>query len=267
MVPGTNPRMFYCCASQMVSYLLHLLDYICNQGEFFKTQFMIADKEIKQYQKKNSHLSTQNEKYYHNIQNLKQDFERLTQQLSMKFQMNQSENDFFQNKGLIMIFRIRKTDDARETDACLGTSTTFGVITSNLCCQADEMIFFDAVNSEELYIKDGSVWTEDKICLINSTNNFEIDIPIPDVNVKKLCSIAIYENNQNDFKTREFEIDVSDCFQFACHLEMNSELYDNEVILNGTLVQCDQSSYFGIVTKSKFSYSLFLSRIISKFLR
>ena len=251
----------------MVSYLLHLLNLICYQGEFFKKKF-------EKYEQKTAYLTTEVEKYYQDYQNskneidhLKQDNERLTQQLSMKFQMNQSENDFFQNKGLIMIFRIRKTDDARETDACLGTSTTFGVITSNLCCQADEMIFFDAVNSEELYIKDGSVWTEDKICLINSTNNFEIDIPIPDVDAKKLCSIAIYENNQNDFKTREFEIDVSDCFQFACHLEMNSELYDNEVILNGTLVQCDQSSYFGIVTKSKFSTSLFLSKIISKFLR
>ena len=251
----------------MVSYLFHLLDFICNQGEFFKTQFLTIDKEIKQYKQKNSHLTTQAEKYYQSYQNLKQDFERLTQQLSMKFQINQSENIGFQNKGLIMIFRIRKTDDARETDACLGTSTTFGVITSNLCCQADEMIFFDAVNSEELYIKNGSVWTEETICLINSSNNFEIDFPIPDVDVKELCSIAIYEKNQNDFKTREFEIDVSDCFQFACHLEMNSELFENEVILNGTLVQCDQSSYFGIVTKSKFSYSLFLSRIIPKFLR
>ena len=251
----------------MVSYLFHLLDFICNQGEFFKTQFLTIDKEIKQYKQKNSHLTTQAEKYYQSYQNLKQDFERLTQQLSMKFQINQSENIGFQNKGLIMIFRIRKTDDARETDACLGTSTTFGVITSNLCCQADEMIFFDAVNSEELYIKNGSVWTEETICLINSSNNFEIDFPIPDVDVKELCSIAIYENNQNDFKTREFEIDVSDCFQFACHLEMNSELYENEVILNGTLIQCDQSSYFGIVTKSKFSTSLFLSKIISKFLR
>ena len=63
----------------MVSYLLHLLDYICNQGEFFKTQFLIADKEIKQYEQKNSHLTTQVEKYYQNYQNLKQDFERLTQ--------------------------------------------------------------------------------------------------------------------------------------------------------------------------------------------
>jgi len=251
----------------MVSYLFNLLDFICYQGEFFKTQFLTIDEEIKQYKQKNSHLTTQAEKYYQSYQNLKQDFERLTEQLSMKFQINQSENINFQNKGLIMIFRIRKTDDARETNACLGTSTTFGVITSNLCCQADEMFFFDAVNSEELYIKNGSVWTEEKICLINTTYNFEIDIPIPDVDVKKLCSIAIYENNQNDFKTREFEIDVSDCFQIACHLEMNSELYENEVILNGTLVQCDQSSYFGIVTKSKFSYSLFLSRIISKFLR
>ena len=253
MVLGTNLRMFYCCVSQMVSYLLHLLNFICYQGEFFKNKF-------EKYEQKTAYLTTEVEKYYQDYQNskneidhLKKDFERLTQQLSMKFLMNQSENVLFQNKGFVVIFRIRKTDDARETDACLGTSTTFGVITSNQCCQADEIIFFDAVNLEELYIKDGSVWTEEKICLINSTNNFEIDIPNPDDNIKKFCSIAIYDNNQNDFKTRQLAIDVSDCFQFACHLEMNSELSENEVILNGTLIECDQSSYFGIVTKSKFS--------------
>ena len=219
-------------------------------------------------------MTTEVEKYYQDYQNskneidhLKQDNERLTQQLSMKILMNQSENVLFQNKGFVVISRIRKTDDARETDACLGTSTTFGIITSNQCCQADEIIFFDAVNLEELYIKDGSVWTEEKICLINSTNNFEIDIPNPDDNIKKFCSIAIYDNNQNNFKTRILAIDVSDCFQFTCHLEMNSELSENEVILNGTLIECDQSSYFGIVTKSKFSIFLFPSKIILKFLR
>ena len=200
------------------------------------------------------------EKYHHKYQNsknetnhFKQESERLTEKLSTKCPLKQSDTDLFQYNGLIIIARIRKIDDSRETDVCLGTPTTLGIMTSNQCCQADEMFFFDLNSSEELLIVDDSVWVGEDICLINRTNDFEIDIPISNDNEKKLCSVPIYDNNQEYFKTHEFQIEVSGCFEIACQLEIDSSLYKNQVILNGTLIKCDQSSYSGIVTKSKFS--------------
>ena len=55
-----------------------------------------------------------------------------------------------QPAGHIGISVIRKVENARETDVCIGTSTNFGYITSKSCCQVDEMFLFDLESSEEI---------------------------------------------------------------------------------------------------------------------
>ena len=79
--------------------------------------------------------------------------------------------------GHIGISVIRKVDNARETDICVGTSTKSGYITSKSCCQVDEMFLFDLETSEEIKIEENSIWIEDHICFINTTETLEFDFP------------------------------------------------------------------------------------------
>ena len=74
-----------------------------------------------------------------------------------------------QPAGHIGISVIRKVENARETHVCIGTSTNFGYITSKSCCQVEEMFLFDLENSEEIEIEENSIWIEDHICFINTT--------------------------------------------------------------------------------------------------
>ena len=82
-----------------------------------------------------------------------------------------------QPAGHIGISVIRKVENARETDVCIGTSTNFGYITSKSCCEVEEMFLFDLENSEEIKIEENSIWIEDHICFINTTAMLEFDFP------------------------------------------------------------------------------------------
>ena len=88
-----------------------------------------------------------------------------------------SAQNSLQPAGHIGISVIRKVENARETDVCIGTSTNFGYITSKSCCQVDEMFLFDLESSEEIEIKENSIWIEDHICFINTTETLELDFP------------------------------------------------------------------------------------------
>ena len=79
--------------------------------------------------------------------------------------------------GQIGISVIRKVENARETDICVGASTKSGYITSKSCCEVDEMFLFDLENSEEIKIEENSIWIEDHICFINTTAMLEFDFP------------------------------------------------------------------------------------------
>ena len=88
-----------------------------------------------------------------------------------------SAQNTLQPAGHIGISVIRKVENARETDVCIGTSTNFGYITSKSCCQVDEMFLFDLESSEEIKIKENSIWIEDHICFINTTETLELYFP------------------------------------------------------------------------------------------
>ena len=91
-----------------------------------------------------------------------------------------SAQNKLQPAGHIGISVIRKVENARETDICVGTSTNFGYITSKSCCQVDEMFLFDLENSEEIKIEENSIWIEDHICFINTTASLGFDFPSSD---------------------------------------------------------------------------------------
>ena len=88
-----------------------------------------------------------------------------------------SAQNTLQPAGHIGISVIRKVENTRETDVCVGTSTNFGYFTSKSCCQVDEMFLFDLESSEEIEIKENSIWIEDHICFINTTETLELDFP------------------------------------------------------------------------------------------
>ena len=116
--------------------------YTKSSGDFFKEKLLTAMKKI----------------------------EKLTQECV-------SAQNSLQPAGQIGISVIRKVENARETDVCIGTSTNFGYITSKSCCQVDEMFMFDLESSEEIKIEENSVWIEEHICFINTTELLRFDFP------------------------------------------------------------------------------------------
>ena len=106
--------------------------------------------------------------------------------------------------GHIGISVIRKVDNARETDICVGTSTKSGYITSKSCCEVDEMFLFDLESSEEIKIEENSIWIENHICFINTTATLEFDFPSFDVGETQAglqiddMKIMLLTNKNND---------------------------------------------------------------------
>ena len=95
----------------------------------------------------------------------------------MELEEYSSYQNSLQPTGYIGISVVRRAENARETDVCFGTSTNFGYITSKSCCQADEMFLFDLESSEEIKIEQNSIWIEDHICFINTTETLKFDLP------------------------------------------------------------------------------------------
>ena len=94
--------------------------------------------------------------------------------------------------GQIGISVIRQVENARETDSCVGTITTSGYITSSSCCQADQMFLFDFENSTEITIDENSIWIEEHICFINTTETFKFHFPNLDGTETQSCRFLAY---------------------------------------------------------------------------
>ena len=153
--------------------------------------------------------------------------------------------------GNIILTLINKVDDIRETNICLGLSVSFGYLTSTSCCEAENMVIFDLENSIDMTMDEINVWTENQICFINTTEEFEFNISIPSIKTIQNCSIIMYDHSENRFNDHHIEIEIDDCVESPCLLELNPSLINNQSILNGTMFICEQSYLFGIITKSK----------------
>ena len=163
-----------------------------------------------------------------------------------------SQTNFLEPNETIIISLIRNIDDSREIDTCSGMSTRFGYLTSNSCCQADELILHDLNNFKDIPIDGNSLWVEDSICLINKTETIDFNFTMNDNAIYRQCSLSMYDNDQERFNEHQLEFQILGCFDSPCELKIDSNLYQNQTILNGTLIICDHSFYSAIVIKSKY---------------
>ena len=164
---------------------------------------------------------------------------------------DQLEQGSLQPTGNIVISLIRHVENAREIDACLGMSTDFGYITSNSCCQADQVTLFDLETYDEIPIEPNSTWVEENICFINITEIQVMNFPNFDSDETQNCSTLVFDEPTGEFTQYEIDIEIGKCFDSPC--SVNSDL--NGTILNGTSVVCDHSNQIGVITKSKLHFS------------
>ena len=158
--------------------------------------------------------------------------------------------DSLQPTGYVGISVIRRVENARETDSCIGTETNSGYITSSSCCQADQMFLFEFENSTEIAINlENSIWIEEHMCFINTTEIFKFNFPSLDGAESQSCAFLAYDDSQGEFNEHEIEIKTKDCVDSTCSWKIDS--LENAMILDGTYIVCNGLPNFGIVTKSK----------------
>ena len=161
-----------------------------------------------------------------------------------------NRHDSLQATGHVGISVIRRIDNARETDTCIGTETNLGYITSSSCCQADQMFLFEFKNSTEIEINlENSILIEEHICFINTTETVKFHFPALDGAETQSCTFLAYDDSQGEFTEHQIEIETKDCVESTCSWKIDS--IENAIILEGTSMICNGSPNFGIVTKSK----------------
>ena len=166
-----------------------------------------------------------------------------------------SQTNFLELNETIIISLIRIIDDSREIDTCSGMSTRFGYLTSKSCCEADELILHNLNNSKDIPIDENVLWIEDSICLINKTEINDFNFTINQNAIYRQCTLSMYDNNQERFNDHKLEFKILGCFDSPCELEIDSNLYQNQTILNGTLIICENSYHSAIVIKSKYNFN------------
>ena len=181
-----------------------------------------------------------------------QTFSNDTCYCQQQFEELNSQTHFLEPNETIIISLIRIVDDSREIDTCSGMSTRFGYLTSFSCCEADELILHDLNNSKDIPVDGNSLWIEDSICLINKTEIIDFNFTTHDNAIYRQCSLLMYDINQERFNHHELELKILGCFDSPCELEIDSNLYQDQTILNGTLIICENSFHSAIVIKSKY---------------
>ena len=161
-----------------------------------------------------------------------------------------NRHDSLQPTGHVGISVIRRIDNARETDTCIGTETSSGYITSSSCCQADQMFLFEFENSTEIEINlENSILTEEHLCFINTTETVKFHFPALDGAETQSCTFLAFDDSQGEFNEHQIEIETKGCIDSTCSWKVDS--LENAIILDGTSIICNGSPNFGIVTKSK----------------
>ena len=151
--------------------------------------------------------------------------------------------------GSILMSLIRRNEDAQEIDICIGMSTDLGYFTAKSCCQANQKYLFDTITHEELPFAENSIWIEENICLINTTEISKISVPSFKFEGKQTCSVDVFDGEH--FKEHWLDMEINHCFNSSCSLTIDVHFFQNQSILNGTSISCRQSNHFGIITKSE----------------
>ena len=222
-------------------------------GDFFAEKLQIAMDQIQSYVVETESLTRlvheiriENQKYHQ----IAADFKNETDQCHIDLQECSSiQHDLLTPTGHIGISVIRQVEGARETDSCVGSITSSGYITSSSCCQADQMFLFEFENSTEITFDENSIWIEERICFINTTETFKFHFPTLDSAETRLCTFFAYDESQGEFNEHQLQIETKSCVDSTCSWKIDS--LENAKILDGTSIICDGSPHFGIVTKSK----------------
>ena len=159
------------------------------------------------------------------------------------------QHDLLEPTGQIGISVIRQVENARETDSCVGTITTSGYITSSSCCQADQMFLFDFEKSTEIIIDENSIWIEEHICFINTTETFKFHFPTLDIAETPICTFLAFDDSEGNFNEHQHQIETKSCVDSTCSWKIDS--LENSKILDGTLIICQGPAQFGIVTSKQ----------------
>ena len=112
------------------------------------------------------------------------------------------------------------------------------------------MFLFDLESSEEIKIEENSIWIEDHICFINTTETLKFDFPSLNDSGTKQCSVLSFDRTEGEFNTHHLQVETQECSESSCTFKIDSNLPKNEVILDGSSVVCDRQPYFGIITKN-----------------
>ena len=150
---------------------------------------------------------------------------------------------------IVHLSSIEKTNDQREINFCFGTLSVYGIITARSCCEVDQLFVVNQTKSEELPIDFNAVWIDNDICLINKTENMNMDVQHPITNMKD-CAISIFDRIANDFIDIEFDDRNITCLNEICFYSTN--VNDDWILLDGTAIVCDHFKIYGILMRSKF---------------
>ena len=171
---------------------------------------------------------------------------------------NQSDKDLLL-LGKIIISIFFKVNNARETDFCLGISTSIGYITSQSCCRADELFLFDFDTGNEIFMEIDSYWMDENICIFNKTHISGLNFGIQEEK-NHFCSLLTYDVVQNEFDEHNFLFEIEHCSHGSCKFTFDAESLENKTFLNGTLISCDQSSLVGLLTGAFLKNEIFIFR-------
>ena len=191
------------------------------------------------------------------VLSLKREKEKLSKaidELKLHCSSVQSSTKFIRPIETVVISLIRQLDNMRETDVCLGTLINSGYITSNLCCQADEILFSSLKTLNDIAIDTKKYFIGDYICLFNTTNTFLPNLSMDNHGTQQ-CSILTFDDEQEKFDEISIQFKIKSCFENPCELDLIPENFVNKTIFNGTFISCNDSSVTGVITHSKYIQS------------
>ena len=227
-----------------------------NETQIYQNDNKNLQNEIEVLKNENAIYEQEAEQNANETQNLKSQIKDLQEEVqnAQNCSFNQFENTSLEPTESILISLIRQNEDAQEIDICAGTSTDLGYFTAKSCCQGDQIYLYDQKTYDELTFPENSMWIDENICFINTTDISKIRVESLEFQGKQTCSVDVFDDGE--FKEDHFDFEVKQCFDFPCTFTIDDNLFENGTILNGTSVFCRQSNHLGTITKSKFLNSV-----------
>ena len=216
------------------------------------------ENELQTCQQATESLKTDTENCQQLTENLNESLSNLTDEyeaLKKSLDTYRTYDNLLIPDAFIFILHISKTENGRQADICVGSSTNYGFITEKSCCLADEISILTS-EENDIFIENNSIWTEKNLCFINTTETNQFDLAVIDLNKTLECNIFAFDMNENEFRKLEFQIEQHDCFEDSCVSDVDLNLLQNMTFVNGISIMCPESMNFGIIKKRKLIFHL-----------